>query len=624
MNRILFLLILLLFNSHRNQAQLSTKDSMSIEELIKKADKLGETDINKSFVLFSKVKEKAKKAGSKYLLAKSLYAESYYFFFDANYQQLIRNVQEASKMYKSLNLKREEAKCYLREGLSWMYLNHYSESLRSNFKSKKLAEEIDDKELIAALNNNIGLVYESLNDWDNALKYAHKALGEKMIIKDTLGMAKSYSNIANLYYYNKKYKLALINFKLAQKFCNLANDAYLQAALDSDFGNILNEMNQPDSAIYYQNKALKLHSQFKDERFTEWCQTVSSLASAWLKKGNLAKTAFYLNECESCEKAIDDFSFLKRLYTFRSEYYTKIKNHEQASHNLQLLNTVNDSILLKSDKFENQRIAILYEFEQKAKEDSLHYELSLSNEKIATATYKNRIYLLLVILLLVSSVAAGIIRRIRKIQERKRKQELEKMRSNIAGDLHDDIGSTLSSIQIISSMMLQQNSDDAKMKESVGNISRLSEKVADGIREIVWSVNPLNDNLEAIVNQLRKLASEALDAVDILFTFNDELADPHKKLLPEVRKDFILFFKELINNAVKYSGSKRIIIQISQKSAYLELNVKDHGCGFDFAEIKRGNGLTNMEKRAANMKAKLTIISKSESGTVVNLKIPLP
>lgn len=624
MNRILFLLILLLFNSHRTQAQLSTKDSMSIEELIKQADKLGETDINKSFVLFSKVKDKAKKAGSKYLLAKVLYAESYYYFFDANYQQLIRNVQEAAVIYKSLNLKKEEAKCHLREGLSWMYLNHFSESLRSNFKSKKLAEEIDDKQLIAALNNNIGLVYESLNDWDNALKYAHKALAEKMSMNDTLGIVKSYSNMANLYYYSKKYELSFINFKLAEKYYKLINDPYQQATLYSDFGNLLIEMNQPDSAIYYQSIALKFHTQLKDERFTEWCHTVSSLGRAWLKKGDLAKTAFYLDECQSCEDAIDDLSFLKGLYSFRSEYYSRTKNYAQASHNLQLLNTVNDSILSKSDRFENQRIAILYEFEQKAKEDSLRYELSLSKEKIATATYKNRIYLLLVILLIVSSVAAGIIRRIRKIQERKRKQELEKMRDNIAGDLHDDIGSTLSSIQIISSMILQQNSDDAKLKESVGNISRLSEKVADGIREIVWSVNPINDNLEAIVNQLRRLTSELLDAVDILFTFNDELEDPHKKLLPEVRKDFMLFFKELINNAIKYSGSKRIVIQITQKNAILELNVKDHGCGFDFKEIKRGNGLTNMEKRAANMHAKLTIISKSESGTIVNLKIPLP
>ena len=623
MNRILPVFILLLLSSFGLQAQSVPLDSIAISRLIQQADSLGEIDIAKSLILFEEAQDKARQSGNKQLLAKALYAESYYNFLDANYEKVIVDIQEAAKIYKSLNLTSDEAKCYNREGLSWMNLNQYAKALRSLFKSKELADKIGDNAIIAAVNNNIGLVYESLNDWDNALIYAKKSITNKAALHDTLGLAKTYSNIANLYYYNKNYELSLVNFRIADKYCRLSNDPYQQATLYSDLGNLLIEMGQPDSAIYYQNQALEFHSQFKQERFVEWCHTVSSLGRAWLKKENLKKAAFYIKECKSCEEAISDLSFLKGLYAFRSEYYSRTKDYVKANHNLQLLNAVNDSILVKSDKFENQRIPILYEFEQKAKEDSLRYELNISQQKIAATSYKNRIYLLLLALLLVALVAVGLIQTVRKKAENKRKKELEIMRSNIAGDLHDDIGSTLSSIQIISSMMLTQRSDDQKMKEAAGNISRLSDKVADGIREIVWSVNPAHDNLEAITLQMRKLAVESFDAANIPFTFKKELEDPQKKLLPRIRKDFMMLFKEAINNARKYSGTARVDIHIIQKKSQLEMQVIDYGCGFEMDKIKRGNGLTNMEKRAKNMNAELSIISEIGTGTVIDLKVPI-
>ncbi len=623
MKRILTVFMLLLFGFSELQAQSEIQESVEIMQMIEQADKLGEYDIAKAFKLFTTAKDKARKNGNKQLLAKALYAESYYFFYDTNYEKAIGDLQEAAKIYSSLNLMSDEAKCYSREGVSWMNLNQYSKALRLLFKSKELAEKIGDKKIVASVNNNIGLVYESLNDWDNALVYAKKSLADKIARNDTLGLVMTYGNIANLYYYNKNYDLSLANFKLSDKYCKLSNNPYQQAILYSDLGNLLNEMGQPDSAIYYQNQAMQFHAQLKDERIVEWCHTVSSLGRAWLKKEDLKKAAFYIAECEICEESISDLSFLKGLYSLRAEYYTKTKNYIQASQNLQLLNAVNDSILTKSDRFENQRIAILYEFEQKAKEDSLRFELKVSKQEIATSSYKNKIYLLLVTLLVVALVAVGIIQTVRKKMENKRKQELETMRNNIAGDLHDDIGSTLSSIQIISSMMVTQRSDDQKMKEAAGNISRLSDKVADGIREIVWSVNPAHDNLEAIVEHLRKLAAETLDASSIPFTFCKEIEDSQTKLLPRIRKDFMMLYKEAINNARKYSGTQKIDIRIVQKKTYLEMQVKDYGCGFDLDKIKRGSGLTNMERRAKNMNADLSIISKIGTGTEIDLKIPL-
>src|SRR5690606_14257514 len=138
-------------------------------------------------------------------------------------------------------------------------------------------------------------------------------------------------------------------------------------------------------------------------------------------------------------------------------------------------------------------------------------------QEITIAAYKIRMYLFLIFALTVAGVAVAIIRRIRKIQKDKRHQELENMRNTIAGDLHDDVGSTLSSIQIISNLALKQCNGNEQLAQSVSRISELSDKVSDGIREIVWSVNPAHDRLPSVTAQLRKMAADVLGVNDIAF-----------------------------------------------------------------------------------------------------------
>ena len=336
------------------------------------------------------------------------------------------------------------------------------------------------------------------------------------------------------------------------------------------------------------------------------------------------KAASYLDECSACEQLVSDFSYLKDLYSVKADYYKHLGNYARAVQYLEQANAAQDSINKKSRNLENQKIAIRYEFSKKSREDSLQYQLTLSRQQIASATYRNSMYLALVALVLTACIAIFIINRVRKLQENKRKLALENMRQNIAGDLHDDIGSTLSSIQIISNLALSQRNSDAQLRQSVSRISELSDKVSDGIREIVWSVNPAHDRLETVTTHLRKLAADILNDSSITFTFKENLKEPEKELTPQQRKDLFMIFKEALNNARKYSGTGHIDLFINQHGQMLQIGIKDYGCGFDTDKTERGNGLNNMARRAADINALLDIDTHPGKGTLVSLQVPLP
>lgn len=200
---------------------------------------------------------------------------------------------------------------------------------------------------------------------------------------------------------------------------------------------------------------------------------------------------------------------------------------------------------------------------------------------------------------------------------------VETLRSSVARDLHDDMGSTLSTISILSSMAKSKiNEDVPKTNEYLIKISEYSERMMDAMDDIVWSIKPSNDSMQKVIARMREFATNALEAKEINFDFIIEEAVYDVKLNMAARRDFFLVFKEAVNNAAKYSEANKVLIQIVTHNKKLVLIVKDDGLGFDLAEAD-GNGLGNMRKRADNMNGNVKIISCKGNGTTVSLDIPV-
>ena len=201
-------------------------------------------------------------------------------------------------------------------------------------------------------------------------------------------------------------------------------------------------------------------------------------------------------------------------------------------------------------------------------------------------------------------------------------QRVQHIRNKIAQDLHDDIGSTLSSISILSDLAMRENRGD----QTLGTMHEIKDSsilLMERMDDIVWSINPSNDSLENLLIRLRHFATTLFEARDIDYTI-DIQENIHEVDLPvDYRQHIYLVLKEGINNLVKYAGATRAFLHVSFDHRYLELSIRDDGRGFDPSASSSGNGISGMRRRAALMNAALTICSAPGEGAAITLKVDL-
>lgn len=206
------------------------------------------------------------------------------------------------------------------------------------------------------------------------------------------------------------------------------------------------------------------------------------------------------------------------------------------------------------------------------------------------------------------------------------------IRNKIAQDLHDNVGSTLSSISVYSQVakIHGEKNETENLNELLEKISGTSNEMVTEMNDIVWAINPRNDSMEKIIMRMESFAKPLAAARNIRFDLEYEKPILALQLNMDKRKNFYLIFKEAVNNAIKYSGAQQITATISLQNHQLKLLVKDNGVGFNpQAEMSSnkitlsGNGLHNMQKRAAEINGRLAIESQSGNGTEIQLQFPV-
>lgn len=205
------------------------------------------------------------------------------------------------------------------------------------------------------------------------------------------------------------------------------------------------------------------------------------------------------------------------------------------------------------------------------------------------------------------------------------------LRNTIASDLHDEIGSTLSSISISSTIIQQSNPQDSpETKKLLQQISWNTDTMMEAMSDIVWTINTKNDRFENVVSRMRAFAYELLEPQGCAIHFYADEQLPRTKLDMLKRKNLYLLFKEAIHNIAKYSGCKNVWIELKKiQPRQIMLYIKDDGSGFDVhskhaGEIHfGGNGMANMKLRAQQMKSILHIHSSPGQGTEITLYLTI-
>ena len=202
--------------------------------------------------------------------------------------------------------------------------------------------------------------------------------------------------------------------------------------------------------------------------------------------------------------------------------------------------------------------------------------------------------------------------------------ELERIRTRIATDLHDDIGAGLSRIAILSEVAHRRlDSGDTALGEPLSTISGASRELVDSMSDIVWAINPQREHLHDLTQRMRRFASDLFTARNIKLQFQSSGADQDLRLDAEVRREVFLIFKESVNNIARHSDCTRAEIELAVEGRWLTMRANDDGKGFDVSAATEGNGLMSLRQRAKRLNGKLEVISAQGEGTAVVLIVPL-
>ncbi len=202
--------------------------------------------------------------------------------------------------------------------------------------------------------------------------------------------------------------------------------------------------------------------------------------------------------------------------------------------------------------------------------------------------------------------------------KRSRRLEIESLRQRISRDLHDEIGSHLGSIRLMSELALRDGSDSDSLEE----IHRLAGEAAESMRGIIWLVREDDaPKLTSLVEAMRQSAASLLKGIH--WSLSAPSADDSTTASLEFHRQIFLFFREAAHNVTRHAKASIVTIEISWKSKRFHLHIEDNGCGFDVDAVTAGNGLANLRHRSAVLNGSLQITSKSGKGTQITLDAPL-
>jgi ligand-binding sensor domain-containing protein len=198
-------------------------------------------------------------------------------------------------------------------------------------------------------------------------------------------------------------------------------------------------------------------------------------------------------------------------------------------------------------------------------------------------------------------------------------REIERLRLRLAADLHDDVGSNLSTISLLSRRAQKQGTLREEVKEDLAAINRISLQTANAIREIVWLINPEYDTIDDLVVHMKDVANVILSGIE--HHFESPRGESSRKLTMQFRQNFFLWYKEALTNVARHSQASRVEISFVEHERDWQLTVRDNGIGFDPSASFGGSGLKNLRLRASRLNGAFVLDSGSGRGTTVSLSV---
>jgi signal transduction histidine kinase len=504
-----------------------------------------------------------------------------------------------------------------RQSEVYYYNNLLNLGLESANKSLQIAKSINDSVCIVDAYNFTGLVYLAMDSFELAIqncKNAAQYISNKEQSKKYPSITKPYhvyANLAEAYQKVGMYDSAITQINLSlRKLQNLPNTRALGVAYLT-LGNIYNDINESDSALLYFSSALKQAQRMKNIDVALSCY--SGKAAALLKKNDLKAAAIEIeNGFMLYEKNGNIINSL-----FSKEFFKKaLKVYQTKNDETGIIKTYKkiafiDSLNLVSNAQQTQNV-----LKVSSNNENQLLKLEIEDTKRTQRLTNNRFLLALLGVV----IMIGVFLIMRYIF--KQKLKLAALKNNISQNLHDDVGASLSSVHIYTSLAEKLvDSDPEKAKMMLQNVKDNSQEVIDNISDMVWAMKPSTDS-QSLEARIKNYGINLLNAKNIECKYDvDPNIEQYLKNV-EAKKSIILIIKEAINNMAKYSNASiaKISVTISHKN--LIVHIKDNGIGFDVEHQQMGNGIQNIRNRCIQLKAKCEIKSVLNEGTSIFCTIP--
>jgi two-component system, NarL family, sensor histidine kinase UhpB len=491
-----------------------------------------------------------------------------------NFSQTLKDCDTALLFANRANNDDVRARVYQTIAGVYYSQNLYGQSVAYNEKAIELYKKNGNMRMTAMALNNLALPYKSMQNYTGAIAANKAAIHITDSLKDFANLSIFNGNLSNVYFLmedyatSEKYADKAMEYATIQKSDNLAAQAMLYKA------EIYLKQKKYAAAIAAMTKALPFFKESDDKQNIYLAADI--LSEAYYATGNFAKAVDYMKMGKEANDSLTKWKYDDDLAALQTKF--KVDEKDKAI-----------QLLAKDKELQKQKL-------------------------------RQQWLLMIAAAALALLVLIGAWMRINRNRLRQRMQELE-LRNQIAADLHDEVGSSLSSIHMLSQMATQQG-NEAAHKDILMRMSSNAKETVDKMGDIVWMIKSGETETGSLQQRIERFAYEICSSKNIEAAI--QLGGLEKvKLTMEQRKNIYLILKEAINNAVKYADTAKLEITITLQQKELTLLVKDFGKGFDSHLIKKGNGLDNMQHRAKELHGAIRISSEAGKGTTVVLVIPV-
>jgi signal transduction histidine kinase len=575
--------------------------------------------------------QKSNTIDNAFLMARSLLRKGIYFDIMGKKDSSLYWYDEAYAIAKKADDKDAMASIYNNKGLIHWGKEEYKTAMDYYLASYEVFKDLGQQRGEANSLNNIGLLLSKLKRHKESNTYHQRSLNIRKAIKDTYGIGASYNNMVMNFSALKQLDSSVYYAQKSIVTKKKINDLRGLATSYNNLGKVYQELQQNDSAIYYLKEADKIYKQFNSRK--QRAKNIQLLGVAYYDQGK------YQAAIDAYTIALDNLDASQVMIKSKAvrrmaNAYRELGDFENAAIYYQETINLQDTIQKQEETIATNEIYEKYQSAEKEKE--ILVQRAEIAEKNASISQKNTMIYGMIAGVLVLFAFGYLMYNQQKLKNRQLQKEnelkdallkvetqnkLHEQRLKISRDLHDNIGSQLtfiiSSIDNLKYGLKEANPD---FLDRLSNINFFTRNTINQLRDTIWAMNMDAIHFEDLELRMKNHIGQAKVLTGAEIEFTNEVSET-TTFSSLVGINIFRIMQEAINNAIKHANSKEITIHFQEVNEQYVLKITDDGDGFAQTEDNAGNGLENMQLRAEEIYGKLTILSEKTQGTTVKLTI---